>query len=431
MTGSSLGIAIAGLGTVGAAVAKRLREESDHLRSRCGRELKLVAVSARDRERERGFSLADVHWCDDARDLVDHPGVDVVVELIGGESGIALDLARKTLESGTHLVTANKAMLAVHGTGLATLADAAGLHIGYEASVAGGIPIVKALREGLAGNRISRIYGILNGTSNYVMTAMREHGSSFADVLGEAQKLGYAEADPSLDIGGGDAAHKLSILASLAFSRQFDFANCHVEGIANISPLDIAFARELGYRIKLLGLASQTENGIEQRVHPCMVPEDGSIAHIGDVLNAVVVEGDAIGSATFVGPGAGGGPTASAVLADLIDIAHGLRLPMLAVPVNRLASANTLPIHRRFGAYYLRLMVIDQPGVIADVTAILRDAEISVDSFLQRSRAPHSMVPVVITTHEAEESAMQTACQQITDLPTVMEPPCMIRVEQV
>jgi homoserine dehydrogenase len=428
---SVLRVGIAGLGTVGAGVVDVLQRHRDLLAARCRRPIEIVAVNARDRDRDRGVDLAGYRWVDDARDLAGDPEVDVVAEMIGGEDGIALELAEKALASGQHLVTANKALLAVHGTKLAQAADSSGVHVGFEAAVAGGIPIIKALREGLAGNAITRLYGILNGTSNYIMTAMRDHGSPFDEVLAEAQRLGYAESDPALDIGGGDAAHKLAIMAAIAFRRPVDFAGVHVEGIEKITPMDISFAQEFGYRIKLLGIAQAGEHGVEQRVHPCMVPESGPIAHVDGVFNAVVVEGDFVDATTYVGRGAGAGPTASAVVADLVDIARGARLPMFNVPAAELHAGQSAAIEQRHGAYYIRLMVIDRPGVIADISAILRDEAISMGSLLQRGRDPQEIVPVVMTTHEVEEAAMLRALVRIGDLDAVAEPPLTIRIEQL
>lgn len=428
---ATLGIGIAGLGTVGSGVIGLLRRNAGLIEAGCGRRIGVAGVSARDRSRDRGFDLGDCRWFDDARDLADDPEIDVVVELIGGEDGMALELARRTIAAGKHFVTANKALLAIHGTELATAADHAGIHVGYEAAVAGGIPVIKTLREGLAANRVRRVHGILNGTSNYILTAMREHGAAFDDVLGEAQRLGYAELDPTLDIGGGDAAHKLAILAALAFRRPVDFAGVHVEGIRDLTPMDIAFAREFGYRIKLLAIAQAGNGGIEQRVHPTMVPEDGAIAHIDGVFNAVVIEGDAAPVTTLIGAGAGAGPTATAVVADLADIARGVRHAMFAVPGTELVHHPPVAIDQRQGEYYVRLMVIDQPGVMADISAILRDEQISLGSLLQRGRDPGETVPVVMTTHEAEEASMRRACGRIGALDTVTEPPVTIRIERV
>ncbi|MGH6961456.1 MAG: homoserine dehydrogenase, partial [Dongiaceae bacterium] len=316
-----------------------------------------------------------------------------------------------------------------HGTALARAAEAAGVTLAYEAAVAGGIPIIKALREGLAGNRVERIYGILNGTCNYILTTMRRTGREFADVLAEAQKLGYAEADPSFDVDGIDAAHKLAILTSVAFGCEINFSGVHVEGIRNVSAMDIAYAEELGFRIKLLGSARPTEHGIEQRVHACMVPIGTPIAHVEGVFNAVVTEGDFVGQNVAEGRGAGAGPTASAVVADLIDIARGRTLPTFSVPAAQLKRLPPSPMERHRGAYYVRLMVVDRPGVIADVAAVLRDEQVSLESMLQRGRAPDEVVAVVLTTHDTDEAAMRRALDRIAALHTVVEPPHMIRIE--
>jgi homoserine dehydrogenase len=317
----------------------------------------------------------------------------------------------------------------VHGAALAAVAEQRGVPLAFEAAVAGGIPVIKALREGLAANRILRIAGILNGTCNYILTQMRERGREFAEVLADAQKLGYAEADPSFDIDGIDAAHKLAILAALAFGRPVAFDAVHVEGIRNVSALDIAFAGELGYRIKLLGIARQTDGGIEARVHPCMVPQSAPIARVDGVFNAVVAEGDFVGRVMLEGRGAGASPTASAVVADLIDIARNRITPVWGAASAELSDAPSVPMSAHVGPYYLRLMVVDRPGVIADVTAVLRDLHISLESMLQRGRAPGEAVPVVLVTHETQESAMREALTRIAALNTVLEAPTLIRIE--
>jgi len=357
------------------------------------------------------------------------PEVDVVVELIGGAEGIARGVIDTALDHGKHVVTANKALMAHHGTTLATRAEEKGVFLCFEASVAGGIPVIKALREGLAGNRLARLYGILNGTSNYILTTMRETSHEFAEVLAEAQKLGYAEANPSFDIDGIDAAHKLAILASVGFARPVDLAGVYAEGIRHVSRLDIDFAEELGYRIKLLGIARLTEEGLEQRVHPCMVPRSTPIAAVEGVYNAVVAEGDFVGRVVLEGRGAGAQPTASAVAADLVDIAAGRHVAPLGVPTANLRELPGVPIERHQGAYYIRLMVVDQPGVIADVAAALRDEQVSMESMIQRGRAPGEAVPVVLTTHVTVEAAMRRALKKIEALETVLEPPRMIRIE--
>jgi homoserine dehydrogenase len=424
-----LSVAVAGLGTVGGGVLKLLRDNADIITARAGRPIAVTAVSARDRTRDRGVSLSGLRWYEDPVALAADPAVEVVVELIGGSDGPARALVQAALAAGKPVVTANKAMLAVHGAALAAAAEERGVPLAFEAAVAGGIPVIKAVREGLAGNRILRIAGILNGTCNYILTQMRERGREFAEVLADAQKLGYAEADPSFDIDGIDAAHKLAILAALAFGRPVAFDAVHVEGIRRVSSLDIAFAGELGYRIKLLGIARQTDQGIEARVHPCMVPQSAPIGRVDGVFNAVVAEGDFVGRVMLEGRGAGAGPTASAVVADLIDIARNRHTPVWGAASAELSSAPSVPMSAHVGAYYLRLMVVDRPGVIADVTAVLRDLGVSLESMLQRGRSPGEAVPVVLVTHETQESAMREALARIAALNAVLETPTMIRIE--
>jgi homoserine dehydrogenase len=424
-----LRIAIAGLGTVGAGTVKLLQSHAREIERRSGRAIEIAAVSARDSGRERGVELKGYAWHGDPLALARLPEIEVVVELIGGAEGVAPALIEAALGAGKHVVTANKALLAHGGTALARMAEAKGLTLGYEAAVAGGIPIIKTLREGLAANRIERIYGILNGTCNYILTTMRQSGREFADVLADAQRLGYAEADPSFDVDGIDAAHKLAILAGLAFGCEIDIAGVQVEGIRHVSAVDIAFAEELGYRIKLLGIARPTELGIEQRVHACMVPLGTPIAHVEGVYNAIVTEGDFVGQNICEGRGAGASPTASAVVSDLIDIARGRSQPTFGVPATELRRMPAAPLARHRGAYYVRLMVVDKPGVIADVAAALRDEEVSMEAMIQRARAPGEAVPVVLTTHETEEAAMRRALERIQRLASVVEAPHMIRIE--
>jgi homoserine dehydrogenase len=424
-----LRIAIAGLGTVGAGTLQLLQRQAEPLAIRAGRPLAVVAASARDRGRDRGADLSAARWYDDAAALAADPAVDVVVELIGGADGIGRQVVETALAHKKHVVTANKALMAEHGTALAAKAEAAGVALAFEAAVAGGIPIIKTLREGLAGNRLSRVYGILNGTTNYILTTMRETGRDFAEVLAEAQKLGYAEADPSFDIDGVDASHKLAILASVAFGRSVDLAGVYCEGIRHVSRLDIEFAEELGYRIKLLGIARLTDHGLEQRVHPCMVRRETPIAAVEGVFNGIVAEGDFVGQLMLEGRGAGAGPTASAVVADLVDIATGRRVAPFGVPVSSLGRIPGAPMESHQGAYYIRLMVMDQPGVIADVAASLRDQQVSLESMIQRGRSESEAVPVVLTTHTTVEAAMQKAMSAIGKLKSVLEPPRIIRIE--
>jgi homoserine dehydrogenase len=426
-----LKVAVAGLGTVGAGLVKLLASQAALLEARCGRRVVVTAVAARDRHKKRDVDLSAYTWFDDPVEMAKSAEADVVVELIGGADGPAKALTEAAFAKKRHVVTANKAMLAHHGAALAAAAERAGVTIGYEAAVAGGIPIVKALREGLAGNKIERVYGILNGTCNYILTVMRESGDSFADVLADAQKKGYAEADPSLDVDGIDTAHKLAVLASLAFGTAVDFDAVSVAGIRSISPMDLEYAAELGFRIKLLAIGRRTPRGIEQRVHACMIPAETPLARVDGVFNAVMVDGDFAGNTVYVGRGAGQFPTASAVASDLVDLARGARSPAFGVPASKLAKLVVSPMAEHRGRYYIRLMVRDEPGVIADVSAALRDERVSLESMLQRGRSETKAVPVVLTTHETVEAAMIRALERIGRLQSVIEPPCMIRIEEL
>ena len=424
-----LRIGLAGLGTVGAGVVRLLRENADIIAARAGRPIVVTAVSARNRSLDRGVSLEGLAWHDDPLAIATDENVDIVVELIGGSNGPAKALIERAIAAGRSVVTANKALIAIHGTELARAAEASGVTLAFEAAVAGGIPAIKALREGLAGNRISRIAGILNGTCNYILTTMREEGRDFAEVLADAQTLGYAEADPAFDIDGVDAAHKLAILAALAFGQPANFDAVHIEGIRRVSALDITFAEELGYRIKLLGIARRTADGVETRVHPAMVDKNALLASVEGVFNAVLIDGDFAGSVFLQGRGAGAGPTASAVVADLIDIARGNGIPVWGTAQSALSPSQPVPISQHTGAYYLRLMVVDQPGVLAEVTAILRDHHISLESMLQHGRKPGEAVPIVLVTHETVEAAIGAAISRIAALDVVLEPPALIRIE--
>ena len=426
--GEALRVAVAGLGTVGTGAVRLLQTNAALLRQRTGRDIELVAVADLDR-RNRGISLTGCTWYADAVAMARDSGADVIVELIGGSDGVAKAVCETAIAAGRHVVTANKALIAHHGTTLAKAAEAAGVTLAYEAAVGGGIPIIKSLREGLIGNARARVYGILNGTSNYILTAMREGGREFSEVLAEAQALGYAEADPSFDVDGIDTAHKLAILASVAFGCTVDFHAVHVEGIRYVSAVDIAFAEELGYRIKLLGIAKLTESGVERRVHPCMVPLGAPIAHVEGVFNAIVADGDFVDTIMQVGRGAGERPTASAVVADIADIARGQQIPTFAVPASELRELPAAAMSSHRGAYYVRLMVLDKPGVFADIAAILRDHAVSMEAVIQRGRAPGEAVPVVLTTHDTEEAAMTRALDAIFDLQSCVEPPRVIRIE--
>jgi len=425
-----LRIAIAGLGTVGVGTVDLLSKQSELLEMRSGRLLQVTAVSAREKGRDRSVDLSQYRWYEDAAEMAATAEADVVVELIGGSDGVAHAVTEAAIAAGRHVVTANKALIALHGTELAASAEQAGVTLAYEAAVAGAIPVIRALREGLSANRIERLHGILNGTCNYILTVMRDTGRDFDDVLAEAQTLGYAEADPSFDIDGIDTAHKLAILASLAYGCQVNFDGVFVEGIRRIAAQDIAFADELGYRIKLLGTAEMTDDGLCQRVHPAMVPIDAPIASVEGVLNAIETTSDFAGSTMLEGRGAGAGPTASAVVADLVDIACGRRTPAFGVPVDRLLKAEVAPMESHIGPFYVRLMVYDKPGVFADVAAVLRDHEISMEAVIQRARSETEAVPVVLTTHETPESAMRRALKAISEFDSVREAPHVIRIER-
>ncbi len=430
----TLKIALAGLGTVGAGVIRLLGENGDLIARRAGRPIEISAVSARDRAKDRGVDISAYAWEDDMTALSARADVDVVVELVGGSDGPALALARKTLSAGKDLVTANKAMVAHHGMELAQLAEAQAAALRYEAAVAGGIPAIKGLGEGAAANRIERIYGILNGTCNYILSEMESSGRDFGDVLGEAQALGYAEADPTFDIEGVDAAHKLSLLAALAFGTRLDFDAVATTGISRIRAADIAQARALGYVIRLIGLADcESDNGdrhLFQRVAPYLVPTSHPLAGVGGATNAVVLEGNYSGRLLFEGAGAGDGPTASAVVADLIDIARGNVPPPFSLPVSELeASAPADPGHRRNRAY-LRFLVADRPGVLAEITAAMRDAGVSIESMIQQGHPGDEDDPVLVAmvTHEGPEGAVDQAMELLHGSSSLADEPLVMRL---
>jgi homoserine dehydrogenase len=434
-----LRIGIAGLGTVGAAVITLLDRQAEALQRRTGRQIMVTGVSASQRAKQREIDLARFIWFDDCVALAQDKSIDLFVELIGGEEGIALAAAEAALGAGKSFVTANKALLAKHGMRLARLAEEKGVALAFEASVAGGIPIVKTLREGLAGNSIERVYGILNGTCNYILTRMELEALSFADCLSEAQKLGYAEADPTFDIGGFDTAHKLAILTSLAFGTAVDAEAVHIEGITSITLADLKSADELGYRIKLLGVAQRTDKGIEQRVHPTMVPKSSAIAGVMGVTNAVTIDADAVKELTLVGPGAGGDATASAVVADIADIAKGIRSAPFGLPVASLEKAARIPVRRHEGGYYIRLSVHDRPGAAAAIATRMAERNISLESIMQRNpparRGTQASgaarpVPVVLITYATSEARIREALEAVVADGYIAAKPQVIRIER-
>ena len=418
---SPLKIAIAGLGVVGGEVARQLMHRQQQLALASGRALQLVAVSARSATADRGFSMDQIDWHDNAIVLAGRDDVDVIIEMIGGSEGVALDLTRAALKNGKHVITANKAMIAHHGAELASLAEDHNCYLLFESAVAGGIPAVKTLREGLAGNDMSRIAGILNGTCNYILTTMEQTGEDFADVLADAQRLGYAEAEPSFDVDGIDAAHKLTILAAIAFGQKPDFAAASIQGIREVSAVDFAFANQLGFRIKLVGVAAP---GQVPRMQTCLLPLSSQLAKVNGVLNAVEFYGDPVGSVIAIGPGAGGGATSSAVLSDIIDIAHDRGGMPFGRPVAQLVdSADQVGAAMADMPFYVRLMVVDEPGVLAGVTGILQNHKISVESLIQQGRAPGDVVALVMTTHETAENTLAQALDEMASLLSVKAKP--------
>jgi len=421
-------IAIVGLGTVGAGVIRLLDSNRELITRRAGRPIEVLAVTARDRNKDRGVDLSRFDWVDDMTELATREDIDVVVELIGGSDGPALALARGALGAGKPLVTANKAMLAHHGLDLAKLAEASGIPLKYEAAVAGGIPVIKGLREGAAANEISRVSGILNGTCNYILTTMEHDGRDFDDVLAEAQQLGFAEVDPTFDIDGIDAAHKLSILASLAFGTQIDFDAVEITGIRDVQAFDIREAGALGYRIRLIGMAENRENGLFQRVHPMLVPQFHSLAHAEGALNAVVAEGNFVGSLLFQGAGAGEGPTASAVVADLIDVARDEYGDPFAMQVGQLTSPPKADTGAHVSRTYLRFIVKDRPGVLAEIAAAMRDAGVSIESVIQRGASEDGSVLLVVVTHGTEERAVTQTLQQLEGSDSIIAKPVVMYI---
>ena len=433
----ALKIGIAGLGTVGASLVRILQDRHEMLATTCGRAIETTAVTARDRNRDRGVDLSKATWFGDAVSLARDADIDVFVELMGGSGDPAYSAVKAALERGIHVVTANKALLAAHGIELAKIAEEKGALLNYEAAVAGGIPVIKALRESMTGNTISRVYGIMNGTCNYILTKMEKEELSFEACLKEAQRLGYAEADPAFDIEGNDTAHKLSILTSLAFGTAIAADDIYLEGITNISIDDIHAAADLGYRIKLLGVAQRTDSGIEQRVHPTMVPYDSVIAQVDGVTNAVAIESDILGELLMVGPGAGGNATASAVLGDIADIAKSRpgaqHVPAFGRPTHALLPYKRAQIQSHEGGYFIRLKVVDRTGVFASIATRMADNGISLESIMQHSKQlmeggePQT---IILVTHATSEHSVRDAIKAIKGEGYLVGEPQVIRIER-
>ncbi|WP_313199951.1 homoserine dehydrogenase [Rhizobium sp.] len=432
----ALKVGIAGLGTVGASLVKIIQTRANELAVTCGRAIEITAITARDRNRDRGFDMSGMAWFETPQKLAAEADIDVFVELMGGATGAAADSVRIALERGLHVVTANKALLAASGVELATIAEEKGALLNFEAAVAGGIPVIKALRESLTGNTVSRVYGIMNGTCNYILTKMEKEGLSFAECLKEAQRLGYAEADPAFDIEGNDTAHKLAILTTLAFGTKIAADEIYLEGITNISIDDILAAADLGYRIKLLGVAQRTESGIEQRVHPTMVPHDSVIAQVDGVTNAVAIESDILGELLMVGPGAGGNATASAVLGDIADIAKSQpgaqRVPVLGTPAVALAPYQKARMRSHEGGYFIRLTVADRTGVFASVAARMAENNISLESIVQRPKPAQTDTSktIILVTHATTEASIRKAVEGIKQETYLVGEPQVIRIER-
>jgi homoserine dehydrogenase len=434
-------VGLLGMGTVGSGTFNVLNRNQAEIKRRAGRGIEITMVADLDVAKAQSLCGANIKVVNDARQIIANPDIDIVVELIGGY-GIAKALVMEAISAGKHVVTANKALLAVHGTEIFAAAQAKGVMVAFEAAVAGGIPIIKALREGLTANSIQWVAGIINGTTNFILSEMREKGLDFDVVLKEAQRLGYAEADPTFDIEGVDAAHKATLMSALAFGIPVQFDKAYIEGITKLGAADIKYAEQLGYRIKLLGITKRTPNGVELRVHPSLVPTQRLIANVEGAMNAVMVQGDAVGTTLYYGKGAGSEPTASAVIADLVDItrlhtADPLnRVPHLAFQPNAMSDLNILPIDEVVTSYYLRLRVADEAGVLAKLTGLLAEANISIDAVLQReadqvSQAGENQTDVIILTHETVEGKMNEVLAQMQALPTVMAPITKIRKEEL
>ena len=425
-----LRLGIAGLGTVGIGVVKIVQRHADLLEARCGKRIEITAVSARDRTKNRSADLSDYAWETDPVALARRDDVDVFVEVMGGSDGPAKAATEAALAAGKDVVTANKALLAVHGQALAETAEATGRVIRFEAAVAGGIPVIKALTEGLAGNAIRRVMGVMNGTCNYILTRMESAGLPYETVFEEARQLGYLEADPNLDVGGIDAGHKLSLLAAIAFGTRVSFDAVELEGIGRVSIDDIHHAADMGYRIKLLGVAQMTGRGLEQRMSPCLVPADSPLGQLQGGTNMVVLEGDSVGQIVLRGPGAGEGPTASAVMGDVMDIARGLRIPMFGQPAKTLAEPTAAKVSAP-AAHYLRMTLLDKPGALAKVAAVLGEAGVSIDRMRQYGHASRTEAPVLIVTHKTTRDAIDVALSKFGATGVVIGESVALRIEEV
>lgn len=424
-----LRLGIAGLGTVGVGVVKIIRQQAALLEARTGRKITISAVSARSKGRDRGVNIDSYAWEDDPVRLATRDDVDVFVELMGGEDGPAKAATEAALKAGKDVVTANKAMLAINGQALAELAEAEGRAIRYEAAVAGGIPVIKALTEGLAGNGITRVMGVMNGSCNYILTRMETSGKTYAEIFAEADGLGYLEADPQLDVGGIDAAHKLAILSAIAFGTKVDFDGIQLEGIERVSIEDIRAAADMGYKIKLLGVAQMTGRGLEQRMQPCLVPDTSPLGQLDGGTNMVVLEGDAVGQIVLRGAGAGEGPTASAVMADICDIARGVRMPVFGQPAAGLATAKAAQSQLP-APYYLRMTLVDKPGALAKVAAVLGEAGVSIYRMRQYEHDDAS-APVLIVTHKTTHAALQDALSRMDTTGVVSGEAVALRIEEL
>jgi homoserine dehydrogenase len=438
----ALRVGIAGLGVVGQGLLELFAAHAADMVERWGRTIEVTAVSARDRSKNRNVDISGFAWFDDPVALAKSRQIDVFVELIGGSEGPARAAVEAALHSGKHVVTANKALLSRHGAALARLAEEKGVALNFEAAIAGGVPIIKILRESLVGNRVNRVFGILNGTTNYILTRMQKEGRSFAEVLREAQDAGYAEADPTFDIGGFDTAHKLSILTSLAFGVEASFEAIYLEGVQSITPADIEAADELGYRIKLLGVAQLTESGVEQRVHPTMTPKHSAIAEVEGVANCVAIDGDFVGQVMLIGPGAGARPTASSVMSDIVDISRGVVLPPFITPARYLKPCERAAMREHEGGYYIRLSVYDRTGAFAAIATRMAEHGISLEAIMQKRNGhempgfaargkPGQPIPAVMITHRTTEAAIRLALEAIERDGHVDERPQMIRIERL